>query len=124
MQATSKIKKGIMTQINKIILVFKDDIEIELNEIIDYDINLDYIDVSTIELTNMFLNNELLNRFKSKKNKITLIHIEYEIYDVDKKISEKVFLDIPCYMKIECCRISGDNNNIGTMHIVIDGGIQ
>lgn len=124
MKVTSDIKEGVMESIDKIILTFEDNVEIELNQIINYDIDLDCIEYSSIELTNALVNHDLLNRFKAKERtiKIKLIHIEYNICQIiDGKVN-KSYLDIPCQMCLRRCRIDGDA--CGKMFISIEGGIE
>ena len=104
----NNINEYILNRIKNVYIGFDDNVEVKLDQISDYDINLDKIDSSIIELTNILGNVELQNHFKGK-SRIIYVHIEFVGIDITGEQEFKVLYDIPCDMVIRNLRIcSGD----------------
>ena len=104
----NNIDQFILLDLNKVYITFDDDSEVKLNNITDYDIDLNKIENSTIELTTEFSSAELENRFKGKKiNHINLIHIEAKGYvageDKDRMITLELIINNQSTYKFQYC---------------------
>lgn len=119
------IKEFILHKINKVFIGFDDNIEVELNNIVDYDIDLDNIEYSTIGVTNFLSNKEIENHFVGNKTK-DIIYVRIEAEGIIPHSAEliDVFYNIPCDMKIRRLRFSGDNNGQGNMFIELEGFVR
>ena len=116
----NNIKQFILNRINRVYIKFSDDVEIKLDKIIDYDLDIDSNDISTIELTSAMQDCEIINRFNDKKkNRITFIHIEGISCSSDE-CSVDAFYDIRCIMKIRKLRIN-NNDCCANMFIELEG---
>lgn len=119
------IEQFILLDLIKVCITFDDDVEVKLNNIIDYDIDLNKIESSTIELTTESSSVDIENRFKGKKsNHINLIHIEAKGYVGDENKDINVFYDIPCNMTIRRLRINGCYEGVGKMFVSLEGFVN
>ena len=119
----SNIEVGIIDKIDYIALVFDDDTEERIGEIIDFDLDLDGIDYSSICFTTAFLYNNMLSNFKRKTIKRVYIRcLQIDMNDIE--IREKLLIDMQCNMKIRKCRINGDFNEFSTMYIELEGMVM
>ena len=121
----NNVEKFILESIKTVCIGFDDNTEVALREIVDYNIDLDKIESSTIWLTNAFTDVEIENHFRGNKhNQIIYVHIYAR--GVDNISGERldVFYDIPCDMVIRRLRINGDNREVGTMFIELEGFIR
>ena len=119
------IEQFILLDLIEVCITFDDDSEVKLNNITDYDIDLNKIENSTIELTTEFSSAELENRFKGKKiNHINLIHIEAKGYVAGEDKDINVFYDIPCDMTIRRLRINGCYEEVGKMFVSLEGFVN
>lgn len=121
----NNVEKFILESIATVCIGFDDNTEVTLREIMDYDIDLDKIESSTIGLTNAFTDVEIENHFRGyKRNQIIYVHIYAR--GVDNLSGERldVFYDIPCDMVIRKLRINGGNREIGSMFIELEGFIR
>ena len=123
MKVTSDNKQFILDRINKVILCFKDGYEITLNQIMNYDFDLDRFETSTIQITNTLTDKEMLHRFGKLENDadiITLVHIEGDIQTKNNII----MIDIPCNMYIRRLRTEGEFGRIGIMSVELEGWVK
>ena len=121
----NNVNEYILDRIKKVYIGFDDNIEVELNNIIEYDIDLDNIDMSMLEFTNSLFNTEIENRFNEKKsNHIIYVHIEAIGFIPSKNKSIDVFYDIPCDMKIRRYRTNASYRDIGNMFIELEGIVK
>lgn len=118
-------KEYFIDRIQNVYIGFDDNVEVKLNQIVEYDIDLDNTDCSTIEFRNAFNSTEIENHFKgNSKNHIIYIRIELlAVNPIDMK-NLKVFYDIPCNMVIKRLKSYGDYTEIGGMHIELEGVIK
>ena len=104
---------------------FRDNTEVTLKSIIDYDIDLDKIELCTIGLTNALSDVEIENHFKgNESNQIIYVRICAAGVNLDGELFN-VFYDIPCDMTIRRLRINGENRETyGQMFIELEGVIR
>lgn len=123
----NNVENFVLYEINSVYLLFNDEVEVELNNIIEYDFDFDKIECSTIELLNELNNSEIENRFGARKNNhITFIHIEATGVCLGEDCGKdvKVFYDIPCDMKIRRLRVNGNKDCICNMFISLEGFVK
>ena len=121
----NNINEYILDRIKKVYIGFDDNTEVKLDNVVEYDIDLDNFDMSIIEITNALFNVEIENRFKGKKsNHIIYIHIEATGVTPYENESLDVFYDIPCDMKIRRYRTNASHINIGNMFVELEGFIK
>ena len=121
----NNVEKFILESIKTVCIGFDDNTEVTLRAIVDYDIDLDKIESSTIGLTNAFTDVEIENHFRGNKhNQIIYIHIYARGVDNLSGECLDVFYDIPCDMVIRRLRMNGDNREVGTMFIELEGFIR
>ena len=75
MKLTSDIQNGFLRNIKSITIVFEDNEEVILDNIYDFDFDLDSIESSWIDVTNAYINKTLVDRFASKKENSKIKHI-------------------------------------------------
>lgn len=122
----NNVKNFILDRIKNVYIGFNDNVEVKLNSITDFDIDLSDGYNSTIELTNTFENIEIINHFNSTNSRIIYVYIEAigicmrdcAGYDID------VYYDIPCDMKISRLRIDGDLHETGNMLVELEGLVK
>ena len=124
----NNVKNFILNRINKVYIGFNDNIEVSLNDVIGYDVDLCDGYNSNIELTSVTENVEIINYFKShKRTRIIYVRIEAQGFSTDKETCKefcKVFYDIPCDMKINRLRIDGCINDCSKMVIELEGLVE
>lgn len=118
------VKNYILSHIKYVYIGFDDNTEVMLPGVKEYDIDLDKVDYSTIELTNAFGNTEIENHF-SKHNRVIYVHIEAcaVVLESSEKMID-VFYDIPCDMKIKRLRINNDIDSCNEMFIQLEGAVK
>ena len=116
-------KQFALDRIKKVYIGFDDNIEVTLNYIKDYNIDLDRIDCSTIEITNALDNVEIENHF-SKDSHIIYVHIEASGVLIESDEIIDVFYDIPCDMKIRRFKISADVGTCQDMFVELEGIVK
>ncbi len=122
---TNNNKQFILDRIKNIILLFTDDTKITLSEITDFNLDLDSINCSEIDITNALFNKELQNHFKGyKKNKIKEIWIEGIGFSLDDCKGQQILYDIPCNMYIRRLIINGNIGTSSSMQVVLEGSIN
>lgn len=119
----NNVKEYILDKIKDVYIGFNDNVEVRLNQIIDYDIDLNNEHDSTISFTNALNNVEMENHFKGKKSRIIYVRIDAIGWNPDES-SFDVFYDIPCDMKIKNLRISGEYDGFGDMHVELEGVVR
>ena len=123
----NNIKQYVLYKIKTLRIGFDDNTEVKLDQITNYELNLDKIDTSTIELTNMLGNIELENHFiGNKRNRIIYVYIEAVGVDALTSQEFKVFYDIPCDMIIRRLKIYNccSNSSYGDMFVELEGIIK
>lgn len=124
----NNVKNFILDRIKNVYIGFDDNIEVKLDAIIDFDIDLSDGDNSTIELTNVFEHIEILNHFKTAKStRIIYVHIEatgVRIVNGVGHVVTNVYYDIPCDMKISRLRIEGNKHEAGNMLVELEGLVK
>ena len=121
----NNVKNFILDKICKVYIGFDDNIEVKLDSIIDYDLDLDKIECSTIGFTNMFNNVEIENHFRrNRRNHIIYVNIEAVGYIMDQNKYIKVYYDIPCDMSIRNLKISGEQDSVGNMYVELEGFVK
>lgn len=119
----NNVSEFILDKINNVYIGF-DDTEIILKDIVEYDIDLDRVDCSTIEFTNAFSNVELENYFiGNKNNNIIYVHIEASGIVMENYVCRNidVYYDIPCKMTIRRLRSHGNYKDAGNMFVQLEG---
>ena len=127
MKLISDIQNGILCNIKSITIVFEDNEAVVLNNIYDFDFDLDSIESSWIDVTNAYINKILVNRFASKKENSKIKHININYINLDIKYQEAIldtFIDIPCCMIIRKLRIDGDTDRYGKMYVRLEGMVK
>lgn len=125
MKITTENNVHILDRIKKVYIGFDDNTEVQLDQIINYDIDLDKIEYSIIKLTNALGNAELENHFKgNKRNRIIYVHIEFIGVDPFIERYSNVFYDIPCDMVVRKLKVSNDCDGLGDMSIELEGIVK
>ena len=127
MKLTSDIQNGFLRNIKSITIVFEDNEEVILDNIYDFDFDLDSIESSWIDVTNAYINKTLVDRFASKKENSKIKHININYINLDIKYQEAIFdafIDIPCCMSIRKLRINGDTDSCGKMYVRLEGWVK
>lgn len=119
----NNVKQFSLSRIKAVYIGFDDNTEVTLNQIVDYDIDLDRIDCSTIEFTNTLDNVEIENHF-SKNSHIICVRIDGIGYLPDSDKETTVFYDIPCDMKIRRLRMNGDIGTCQNMFVGLEGIVK
>ena len=120
----NNVKQYVLYRVNNVYIGFDDNIEVKLDQVTEFDIDLDSIDYSTIRFTNVLNNIEIANHFKSdKKNHIIYVHIEAIGVLPGDGQEVKVFYDIPCDMNIRRFRLNGCFNQ-PNMFIELEGIVK
>lgn len=123
MRVTSNMEVGIIDRVQYIALTFEDDTELRLGEVVEYDLDLDNIDYSTISFATAFIYDEILTQFNKKEiRRIRINFLEIDANDLERK--EKLVLDMPCRMKIRRCRINGDMHTVPNMYVELEGMVM
>lgn len=108
MKVTNEHKKDyILDRCMKAILIFVDGVEVVLDQISMYRLDLNKTGLSSINLTNCFFNNTLLEHWN--KSKVNLLHLEIRSIDPVIDNQEITMLDISCLMDIVNLDIDEDN---------------
>ena len=117
-------KEFILCKIESVHIGFDDNTEVKLSNIVDYDIDLNRGNYSTISFTDVFHNVQIENHF-SKNSKIIYIHINGKgLADRDFDNEINVLYDIPCDMKIIRFRTDGNPTECGSMFIELEGIVK
>ena len=127
MKLTSDIQNGILCNIKSITIVFEDNEAVVLNNIYDFDFDLDSIESSWIDITNAYINKTLVDRFAIKKGHPKIKHININYASLDTTYCEDIldtFIDIPCCMIIRKLRIDGDTDRYGKMYVRLEGLVK
>lgn len=121
----NNIKAYFIDRVNKIYIGFDDNAEVELNQIMDYDLDLDNECDSTISFVSAFNDREIENRFKGRKSN-HVIYVRMDVIAINPYDAEelKIFYDIPCDMKIRRLRVSGKSNCSDNMYIELEGIVK
>lgn len=121
----NNVNEYVLDRIKNVYIGFDDNTEVKLNQIVDFNIDLDNIDISTISLTNALENVEIINHFKGNKiNDIFYVCIEaFALNPIDCNVL-KVSYDIPCEMKIKRLRTDGGTGRCGEMYFELEGFVK
>lgn len=121
----NNFKQFALDRINKVYIGFDDNVEVKLEHVIDYDIDLDKIEYSTIELTNSLSDVKLINHFKGNSNsKIIYLKIKAIGIALDDYKYIDVLYDIPCDMVIRRLRTNGGHDECSSMFIELEGVVK
>ena len=121
----NNVKQFVLDRINKVYIGFDDNVEVSLDQIIDYDIDLDRVDCCSIGFTNAISDVEMINHFKGdNKSKIIYVKIEATGMSISDCRKNDVLYDIPCEMIIRRLRTNGEINNIGNMFVELEGFVK
>ena len=116
----SNMEVGLIDRVQYVELTFEDDTKLRLGEVLEYDLDLDNIDCSTISFTTAFIYDGALAKFNKKEIKRVCINFaEIDVNDLERK--EKLVLDMQCRMKIRRCRINGDMHSVPNMYVELEG---
>ena len=124
MKITSDNKQFIFDRIHKIILCFEDGCEVTLDQVTEWDFDLDRCDYSYIDLTNIFVDKELVNRFCTNKERINFIHIEGQGYEFYSASNDVIMIDIQCNMRIRKVRLNGNVEGCSKMYVQLEGTVK
>lgn len=120
MKVTSDNKQFLFYKIKKIILCFEDGCEVVLDQVKEWDFDLDRCDCSYIDFINMLVSKEIIDRFCTNKEHIKFVHIEGEGYEVE----DTVMVNMQCYMRIRKLRLNGDIESATEMHVQLEGKVE
>ena len=120
----NNVKQYILHTINNVYIGFNDNVEVVLNQITEFDIDLDGANNSTIEFKTDISNIELANYFSNKKNHIIYVRMEATGMNIESQTDVKVYYDVPCNMIIRRLRFDGDNSYCGGMLVELEGFVK
>lgn len=118
-------KQFILDEIKAVYIGFDDNTEVKLNRITEYDIDLDKIEESFIELTNAAVDVEIENHFVGNKNNhIIYVDIEALGFEIGSCKTVEVSYNITCDMHIRKLRTHGEYKEATSMFIQLEGFIK
>lgn len=117
------VKQFIFDKIQRVYIGFDDNTKVKLEQISEFDIDLDKFGTSTIEVTNGLHDIEIKNQF-SKNNHVVSVYIEAKGAKLQDCEPIDIFYDIPCDMKIRRLRINGDYESYPDMFIMLEGIVK
>lgn len=125
MKVTNNYKQFVCDRICKVILCFEDGCEVTLDQVNEWDFDFDRCSCSYIDLTNLLVDKELVERFGTNKEHIKLIHIEGTEYGLCSVIKDNVVaIDVQCNMFIKKLRLNGDLENTIKMKVQLEGTVK
>jgi len=126
MTAENNTEQFVLDDINTVYIGFDDNTEVKLDKIIEYDIDLDKIEHSFIELTNAETDTEIVNHFVgNKKNHVIYVDVKGKGFDIKNNKEIDVYYKIPCNMHMRKLRTHGEcREEVGRMFIQLEGFIK
>lgn len=105
----------------KIILYFEDDNFIILDKLTEYEFDLYDRDLSSIEITNFFVDTEILSRCCNSTDYIK--QINFTVVDIEDKENQDV-ITLRCDMYIKNFTINGSVNSATEMRLKLEGMVK
>ena len=105
----------------KIILYFEDDNFIILDKLTKYEFDLYDRGLSSIEITNYFVDTEILSRFCNSTDYIK--QINFTVADIEDKENQDV-ITLRCDMYIKNFTINGSVNSVTEMRLELEGMVK
>lgn len=118
-------KQFVFDRAKTIRIGFSDNIEVKLDQIINYDLDLDVVGESTIDITSALFDVDVINRFqRNGSSRVIYVEIEMIGYDIETNYYPIVTYRIPCDMKITKFRMDASYGVASQMNIQLEGIVR
>jgi hypothetical protein len=118
-------KQFVFDRAKTIRIGFSDNIEVKLDQIINYDLDLDVVGESTIDITSALFDVDVINRFqRNSSSRVIYVEIEMIGYDIETNYYPIVTYRIPCDMKIIKFRMDTSYGVSSEMRIQLEGIVR
>lgn len=119
------LEKYFIHNVKQVYIEFDDGCKVSLDQISQYDLDLDNDTNSIISFTNILENRELENRFNGRQsNRIVYVQINANAVTIDDCDEFPVLYNIPCDMKIRRLNCRWKYDNYSHIRVELEGVVK